>query len=99
MNDAEYWEPVGFAVGDRVRVLARPECFYCREDHDAEVGETGTVTRIYLPTFVEGTPSAGQHIVWVAFDDPTIVERTLARSLESHFAPSELILISEEPHP
>lgn len=77
-------------VGDRVRVLARPECFYCREDHDAEVGETGVITHIHLPPYITDMAAAMAHQYWVRFDDPTIAERTLAGVEESHFAACEL---------
>jgi hypothetical protein len=87
----DVWEPIAFVVGDRVRVLARPECHYCREDHDAEVGETGTVTGIYPPPYLDDAePDGLAHTVWVAFDDETITERTVVGVPESHFAACEL---------
>ena len=81
------WEPITFGVGDRVRVLARPECFYCREDHDAEVGETGVVEFVGSR---HGSPD--HHPIWVEFDDPDIVTRTASGTDCSHFAAIELEL-------
>lgn len=79
----KYWEPHTFEVGDRVRVLSRPECEYCRQDHDDEVGETGIVEEI-------NRARSEHHPIWVRFDDPTITERTFSGTQFSHFAAIEL---------
>lgn len=91
---SEIWEPWQPEVGDRVRVLARPECFYCREDHDAEVGATGVVSAVHPPKHLaheQEWEAAQAHRYWVHFDDSTIVERTVAGVIESHFAAAELV--------
>ena len=84
----DIWEPWVPEIGQRVRVLSRPECFYCREDHDPEVGQTGVVTHFAPPSMDETGASA--HYIWIRFDDPTIAERTVARCDISHFAAAEL---------
>lgn len=45
----DIWEPWIPSVGQRVRVLARPECLYCRGDDHIEVGTVGTVSEIDEP--------------------------------------------------
>ena len=84
----DLWKPWSPEIGQRVRVLNRPECFYCREDHDLEVGQTGVVTHFASPCMDE--PGASAHDIWIRFDDPTIAERTVARTGISHFAATEL---------
>jgi hypothetical protein len=82
------WEPVTFKVGDRVRVLARPECHYCR-GFAGEAGHTGTVMDIdALP---ETSPGASAHKYWVRFD---ALPNFPMASWTSEFAACELALIA-----
>ena len=89
--------PREFKVGDRVRVLPRPECFYCRESGEAEIGLTGKVTDISPPCRPEdeqnGRADRGcfAHKVWVEFEDASPGGCDL-----SHFAPTELEPIGDE---
>lgn len=80
--------------GDRVRVLSRPECQYCREQHDQEIGLTGTVWEIGNEQhphrhLVESEADFLSHGVWVDLDEP------VNNCSVSHFAPAELELVSE----
>jgi hypothetical protein len=93
------WEPWHPVIGQRVRVLARPECFYCREDHDAETGETGVIFDLWAPVGEPMEPGQAAHRVWVRFDDPTIRQRTVHGCLFSHFAVIELEPVNEEVAP
>lgn len=88
----EPWEP---EIGQRVTILARPECFYCRADHDAEVGATGVVTAIHAPDLTE--PGSTAHRFWVRYDDPDIANRTESGTDESHFAAVELEPLERTP--
>lgn len=72
---AEAWVP---KVGDRVRVLSRPECHYCREHGEEEVGLTGRIdavlpcSKAVLPCSQppgHGSGGCCTHPVWVEFDD------------------------------
>lgn len=65
---AEAWVP---KVGDRVRVLSRPECHYCCEHGEEEVGLTGRIDAI-LPCRQDKDHRSGGHCthpIWVEFDD------------------------------
>lgn len=89
------WEPWTPEIGQHVRILTRPECFYCREDHDVEVGATGVISEINEPPALDLGPAAAAHRFWVLFDDPEIATRTAAGCMESHFAAIELEPITE----
>lgn len=82
----EPWQP---KVGQRVRVLARPECFYCRGAED-EVGLVGIVESVGYRTHrlpSERTePGERAHRFWVAFPD----EIPSSGTHHSHFAAAEL---------
>ncbi len=71
MDVYEPWTP---EVGQRVRVLARPECFYCRESGEPEVGLEGTVFEIRHPCKPEdervgrADPGCYAHRIWVRLD-------------------------------
>lgn len=95
--------PREFKVGDRVRVLPRPECSYCYETHDQEVGMTGTVTGVGHsgafhededPGFVR---EATAHPYWVRFDrtlpDPSPHAPPMVMN---HFAHTELEPLGDE---
>lgn len=82
---SDVWMPWTPQVRQRVRVLTRPECHYCRQDHDAEVGATGVVEFIGSRN---GSPD--DHPIWVDFDDSSISERTVSGTDFSHFAACEL---------
>jgi hypothetical protein len=58
------WEPWQPKVGQRVRVLSRPECFYCRESPD-EDGLIGVVDEIRSPE--ASTDDGAAHRFWVTF--------------------------------
>lgn len=66
---SDFWEPWTPQVGQRVRVLARPECFYCRQEGAQETGVVGVVEGIRPadPTILE--PGAAAHVYWVEADD------------------------------
>ena len=83
----EPWVPEGlaFKVGDRVRVLPRPECLYCVGSED-EDGCTGFVReRETFRDDDEWGPMARAHPYWVEFNEP------LPDGCRSPFAASELI--------
>jgi hypothetical protein len=83
------WEPVTFAVGDRVQVLPRPECFYCRgaEDEDGLIGVVEHVGfRNYRFRSELTEPGEQAHIYWVGFPDEIPSQGTH----HSHFAACEL---------
>lgn len=73
-EDLMTWEPWHPRLGQRVRVLSRPECHYCREDHDAEVGAVGIISRIEGPgaAYCDGEwdRDIAAHPYWVTFDVP-----------------------------
>jgi hypothetical protein len=89
-DDREPWEPVRFEVGQRVRVLARPECEYCREWHDQEVGQEGVIDAITHERWKmtraanEGDTDFLAHHYWVELDDG------VGGCSLSHFAAIEL---------
>jgi hypothetical protein len=91
-NQTAFWEPWQPEVGQRVRVLSRPECFYCREDEAAEAGAAGVVTSLKESPYLTGSADPGEaaHHIWVQFDDPMIATRTVHGCQESHFAAAEL---------
>lgn len=95
-DDRAPWEPRSFAVGDRVRVLARPECHYCREEGDREAGQIGTVIATGHSDWMKRTsitdPSRVYflaHRYWVQLDDLTISPNGDG---VNHFAAAELVL-------
>ena len=92
MSDA--WEPIALQVGDRVRVLSRPECYYCRSAED-EDGLVGTIEHIgdrnYRWRSEAREPGEEAHIYWVEFPDEIPSQGTH----HSHFAACELALFSE----
>jgi len=68
-----YWEPWKPEVGQRVRILARPECRYCEgEEGVAEVGVTGVVSEVTPPEGLGIVIGDAGHCYWVDFDDPEV---------------------------
>ncbi len=86
------WMPDGltFKIGDRVRVLPRPECYYCRSAED-ENGLVGTIEHIgersYRLRSELTEPGERAHVYWVVFPD----EIPSSRTYHSHFAASEIV--------
>lgn len=76
-----------FKVGDRVRVLSRPECYYCREFGADEEGLIGIVDRTEHTRLHHGDPDYLRHHIWVT------LETEVAGCDLSHFAPTELELL------
>ena len=66
---ASYWEPWQPQIGQRVRVLPRPECFYCREEGGQEVGAIGVVTSVDDHNRGSNEPGSEAHVYWVEADE------------------------------
>jgi hypothetical protein len=96
MTESEVWVPEGltFSVGDRVQILPRPECYYCRSA-EGEDGLVGTIEHIgershrLRSEAVE--PGERAHIYWVAFPD----EIPSSGTHHSHFAITELLPLAD----
>ena len=84
------WEPWQPQVGQVVRVLPRPECWYCRE-FEGEDGAIGVVEAIQDPGSDE--PGASAHVYWVRFCDPVPLERVAWPTGRGEFAACELTLL------
>ena len=82
---SDFWEPWTPQIGQRVRVLPRPECFYCREEGEQEVGLIGQVTDIEFTPWPIDEKGAPAHRYWVTFDDRAATDCGM-----NHFAAGEL---------
>lgn len=82
--------------GVRVRVLPRPECYYCRGGED-ENGLIGTVEHVGYRNYrfrSEITePGEREHVYWVEFP----VEIPSSGTSHSHFAAAELVVLADDP--
>jgi len=68
---SEPWEPIQWQQGDRVQILSRPECYYCREEGESEAGLVGRVHSIETIDDPEDwSPEALAHRYHVVLDEP-----------------------------
>lgn len=78
--------------GVTVKVLTRPECYYCRGGED-EDGLIGTIEHVGFRNYRQKSeirePGESDHIYWVEFPDEIPSQGTH----HSHFAACELILL------
>ena len=85
-GDSEPWQAPGqtgrLVIGARVRVLAWPECFYCRDEGESETGVLGNVVSVGDPVPAGRERGAETHIYWVEADEFPCGT--------SHFAAAEL---------
>lgn len=95
---SDVWEPWTPTKGQRVRVLPRPECYYCRGDGEKEIGLEGTVYGIWPPCSPDdermgrADPGCYAHRFWVKLD------AEVDGCDISHFAAVELEPVNADPN-